>query len=118
MLYFNLLANQIYLSNYGEPKDCWRSQTIFGVLNFSMAGDAAILLPPTCFSVLLDCGTILPGNVQPTDSVKIMPTRTAPIFKLKCWDITSKEQISTDKNTMIPVTQLKNHGMQLVTLYL
>lgn len=109
--YFNLLDSRLYKSNksatpIGEP-----ASATFAIMNFGMDHDD-IILPQMqgCFSVLLDCGNIAPGMVRPSDSIniQIIPTRDAPIFKFD----------SGADMDRIPVNDLDNHGIQLVTLFL
>lgn len=115
MVYYNLLDLKLYMDTnaLAETSQDGPSQTkaTFGVMNFSVDG-TDIILPPLCFSVLLDCGTTPPGQVRPSDSVKIMPSRTAPIFELK-----SRNKIPGYVDRIL-VNNLEMHGMQLVTLYL
>ncbi|KJA29041.1 hypothetical protein HYPSUDRAFT_51118 [Hypholoma sublateritium FD-334 SS-4] len=115
MAYYNLLDRKIYenINSFAKPNQDEPSpiNATFGVMNFGTDG-TDIILPPLCFSVLLDCGRTPPGYVRPSDSVKIMPTRTAPIFELKS---TNKiwGRSSTPLAYRMLISNLAMDGMQL-----
>ncbi|KJA23124.1 hypothetical protein HYPSUDRAFT_40271 [Hypholoma sublateritium FD-334 SS-4] len=111
---YNLLDKRLYADN--EPLSPATSIhegdyapliVTFGLLNFSVEkGD--IVLPYQGFSVPLDCGPISPGDVHPSDSIKILKAVTAAVLQLR----------STNKKNRVSVGELKKHGIQLTTLYL
>lgn len=107
---FFLLHKDIYFDKHrysGNEPRAMPSIVSFGVLNFSMSTDGAVILPDLCLALPLNCGGKT-HNVGPSDVTTIVPTRKPVVFQLKS---------SRDTN-WIPQCMLGTHGMQLITLYL
>ncbi|KAF9479083.1 hypothetical protein BDN70DRAFT_879150 [Pholiota conissans] len=106
---YNLLDQRV------EGRDGWRSneefQMTFGVLNFGGVSPTSIHIPRNCFAVGLLCYEDV-GKVTGYGDwhcVKI-PVKRPIVFQLN--------QTNRDLSREMEHTELTNHGMQLITLYL
>ncbi len=79
---------------------------MYGIINFGSDTSGNILLPQNCFALKLNWNGIQKGNFTPSEDVMIRSGKPLS-FTLK-----------SKKGFKIPKEELKEHGMQLVFLYL